>query len=157
MRSSAPWRLNLHGLARFTEGLDLFIGPDADNINRLRLALHSVIDDPEIENITAEDLLGDYPAVQYIPPDGAFRIDILTKLGDAFSFADLETELVAFGDITVSVVTAKTLFAKSTRPVRFRPGVRRFRSVAELKADGTSAPRRLTVSKASETTAFPDN
>lgn len=64
--------LNFHGLARFTEDLDLFIRPEVDNINRLKRALHSVFDDPDIEQITAEDLLGDYPAVQYIPPQETF-------------------------------------------------------------------------------------
>ena len=32
--------LNLHGLARFTEALDLFIAPDRDNIDRRKRALH---------------------------------------------------------------------------------------------------------------------
>jgi hypothetical protein len=48
--------LNLHGLARFTEDLDVFLEPTADNIARLRQALASVFDDPSIEQITAEDL-----------------------------------------------------------------------------------------------------
>ena len=77
----------VHGLARFTEDLDLFVEPEVANIDRLRAALRSVIDDPEIEHITAADLLGDYPAVQYVPPDGTFHIDIVTKLGEAFAFA----------------------------------------------------------------------
>src|SRR5438874_1220603 len=92
--------LNLHGLGRFTEGLDIFVEPEADNIHRLRVALRAVIEDPEIENITAEDLLGEYPAVQYIPPDGSFHVDILTRLDETFSFSGLETERVAFDDIT---------------------------------------------------------
>jgi hypothetical protein len=112
--------LNLHGLARFTEDLDLFIEPEADNIGRLRTALRDVIDDPEIDNITAQDLLGDYPAVQYIPPDGAFHIDIVTRLGEAFSFADLETVRVAFGDVTVSVVTPRTLYKMKKNTVRLK-------------------------------------
>ena len=40
--------MNLHGLARFTEDLDLFVEPEAANIDRLRAALWSVIDDQEI-------------------------------------------------------------------------------------------------------------
>ena len=112
--------MNLHGLARFTEDLDLFVEPEAGNIERLKAALHAVIDDPEIENITAEDLLGEYPAVQYIPPDGAFHIDILTRLGEAFSFAGLKTERVAFGDVTVSVVTPGTLYAMKKDTVRLK-------------------------------------
>jgi hypothetical protein len=56
--------MSLHGLARFTEGLDVFVAPEAANIDRLKVALRSVVDDPEIEQITAADLLGEYPAVQ---------------------------------------------------------------------------------------------
>ena len=102
--------LNLHGLARFTEDIDLFLAPDLDNIERLKRALHSVFDDPSIEEITAADLLGGYPAVQYAPPEGTFRVDILTKLGSAFSFGDLEVERVRFGDLPVTVVTPRTLY-----------------------------------------------
>ena len=42
--------LNLHGLARFTEDLDIFVAPEPKNIERLRTALHAVVDDPEIDN-----------------------------------------------------------------------------------------------------------
>ena len=45
--------LNLHGLARATEGLDIFLEPDADNVDRLKLALHDAIDDPDIDDITS--------------------------------------------------------------------------------------------------------
>src|SRR6266487_1867668 len=93
--------LNLHGLARFTEDLDLFVAPEADNVERLKRALRSVFEDPAIEEITAADLLGPYPAIQYVPPDGSFSVDILTKLGTAFAFTDLETERVPFGEIVV--------------------------------------------------------
>lgn len=112
--------MNLHGLARFTEDLDVFVEPEAANIGRLRAALRSVVDDPEIENITAADLLGDYPAVQYVPPDGTFHIDILTRLGEAFAFADLETERVLFDGLTVSVVTPRGLFAMKRNTVRLK-------------------------------------
>ncbi len=61
--------LNLHGLARATQDLDIFVSPIEENISKLRSALRSVFDDPHIDEITAEDLLGDYPAVQYLPPE----------------------------------------------------------------------------------------
>jgi hypothetical protein len=112
--------LNLHGLARFTEDIDIFIPPDADNIERLKTALRDVIEDPEIDQITAHDLLGEYPAVQYVPPDGAFHIDIVTRLGRAFAFADLEVERVPFEDITVPVVTARTLYRMKKDTVRLK-------------------------------------
>jgi hypothetical protein len=81
--------LNLHGLARATQDLDIFVAPSADNIERLRNALRRVFDDPHIDEITAKDLLGDYPAIQYVPPDGTFFVDILSRLGEAFTFDDL--------------------------------------------------------------------
>jgi len=110
--------LNLHGIARQTEDLDIFIAPDASNIDRLKAALHDAIDDPEIENITASDLLGDCPAVRYMPPSGLFYIDILTRVGEAFTFADLKTERVPFDELTVTVVTPQTLYDMKKDTVR---------------------------------------
>jgi len=112
--------LNLQGLARATEDLDIFVAPNEENIDRLRAALMSVFDDPHIDEITAEDLLGEYPAVQYVPPEGAFHIDILTRLGEAFRFEDLETERVDFDGLEVSVVTAATLYQMKKATVRPR-------------------------------------
>ena len=112
--------LNLHGLARFTEDLDIFVEPEASNIKNLRTALRAVVNDPEIEQITADDLLGDYPAVQYVPPDGSFHIDILTRLGEAFSFADLKTERIPLDGVMVSVVTPQTLYDMKKNTVRLK-------------------------------------
>lgn len=112
--------LNLHGLARFTEDLDLFVAPDAENIARLKDALHSVFHDPEIGNIRADELIGDYPAIQYVPPEGPLRIDILTRLGEAFRFDDLETERVPLEDLTVTVVTPRTLYRMKRGTIRLR-------------------------------------
>lgn len=112
--------LNLQGLARATEDLDIFVAPTPDNIARLRSALASVFDDPHIEEITADDLLGEYPAVQYVPPQGSFHIDILTRLGEAFRFEDLASERVDFDGLEVSVVTASTLYAMKKGTVRAR-------------------------------------
>ncbi len=112
--------LNLHGLARFTEDLDIFIAPEEANIDRLKLALRDVHDDPEIEHITAGDLLGEYPAVQYNPPGGSFHLDILTRLGEAFAFADLETERVPCQDLTVTVVTPRMLYKMKKDTIRLQ-------------------------------------
>ena len=110
--------LNLHGLARATEDVDIFVAPETANIDRLKMALRDVFDDPEIEHITAHDLLGEYPAVQYSPPEGAFHIDILTRIGDAFTFSDLELERVPYQDLTVSVVSPRTLYKMKKDTVR---------------------------------------
>ena len=49
--------LGLHGLARATADLDLFIRSDAANVERLKAALRKVFEDPNIEDISAEDSL----------------------------------------------------------------------------------------------------
>ena len=101
--------LGLHGLARATADLDLFIRPDAENVERLKTALRTVFQDPSIEEIAADDLCGEYPAVRYYPPDG-FGFDILTRLGDAFHYADLDIEEREYGGVPVRVVTPRTLW-----------------------------------------------
>jgi hypothetical protein len=110
--------LALHGLPRATEDLDLFIAPNRENIERVKAALRSVFDDPSIDEISADDLLGEYPAVQYGPPDGPFHIDLLTRLGERFEFSSLASERVDFGGVTVSVVTPETLYRMKKDTVR---------------------------------------
>ena len=109
-----------HGFDRATRDLDLFISPDEDNIERLRSALSSVFDDAEIAAITAEDLGGDYPAVQYGPPGVDYTIDIVSRLGDAVGFEDLEFERVRAGEVTITVVTPATLYRMKRDTVRLR-------------------------------------
>ncbi|MCB1034760.1 MAG: nucleotidyl transferase AbiEii/AbiGii toxin family protein [Acidobacteria bacterium] len=112
--------LNLHGLSRTTEDLDIFVEPAAENVERLKEALRSVFEDPHIEEIQAADLLGDYPAVQYVPPQGSFHVDILTRLGQAFAYVDLATERLPFEGLTVTVVTPRTLYEMKKDTVRLR-------------------------------------
>ncbi|TDI47115.1 MAG: hypothetical protein E2P02_03790 [Acidobacteria bacterium] len=111
--------INLLGLPRATEDLDIFVAPEPDNIERLKKALQSVYpDDTSIEEITAEDLLGDYPAVQYVPPDGDFYLDILTRLGEAFRYEDISSQRLDFDGLTVSVATPEILYRMKKDTVR---------------------------------------
>jgi hypothetical protein len=110
--------LNIHGLLRATEDLDIFIRPDPGNIERLRLALKAVWDDPEIDHITAEDLCGEYPAVRYGPPEGTLYLDILTRLGEATLFSDLEAQEKEIEGVRVRVATPRTLYRMKRDTVR---------------------------------------
>jgi hypothetical protein len=110
--------VNIHGLARATQALDVFVAPEAANIERLRQALRAVFDDPEIEEIRADDLLGDYPAVQYVPPSGDFHLDILTRLGEMFRFEALEVQRLPFEGLLVNVVTPRMLYRMKKDTVR---------------------------------------
>lgn len=112
--------LNVHGLARFTEDLDLFVEPTEENIDRLKRALKSVFDDPEIDSISADDMLGAYPAIQYVPPTATFHLDLLTRLGEAFAFTDLEILRSKLGPLTVSVVSPRTLYDMKKNTVRLK-------------------------------------
>jgi hypothetical protein len=109
--------VNLHGLGRATRDLDIFIAPDADNVGRLKAALHSIYDDASIDEIRADELAGEYPAVRYVPPHGP-PMDIVTRLGEAFSYTDLEAERYDVDGHPVRVATPRTLYRMKKGTVR---------------------------------------
>jgi hypothetical protein len=111
--------LDVLGIGRFTEDIDLFVRPSEDNVARLRRALRATWDDPSIEEITSADLAGDYPVVQYVAPDGA-RLDILSRLGTAFAFDDLRAAVHRYGDVDVRVATPATLYAMKRDTIRLQ-------------------------------------
>jgi len=112
--------LAAHGIDRATRDLDVFVAPDEENVSRLRRALAAIFDDPSIEEITAQDLGGEYPAVQYGPPNVDFTIDIVSRLGETFTFDDLDVEEVAAGNATIKVVSPAMLYRMKRDTVRLR-------------------------------------
>jgi hypothetical protein len=54
--------------------------------------------------------LREYPAIQYNSPDGSLQKDILSKLGGAFSFEDLQFEGKYYEGVRVPVATPETLY-----------------------------------------------
>jgi hypothetical protein len=110
-----------HGLVRGTEDLDFFVRPDEQNIARLRAALRRVFpQDAAIDEISEKDLAGDYPAVRYNTPDGSFGIDILSRLGEAFSYDDLEYQQAVFDGIPVRVATPSMLYRMKKDTLRWK-------------------------------------
>lgn len=108
-----------HGIVRATEDIDLFVRATPENIERLRTALRAAYDgDPHIDEIRAEDLLGDYPSVRYYPPSGDLYFDILTRLGEMASFETVDAEIKAAEGIHVPVATPAALFRLKRRTVR---------------------------------------
>ena len=110
--------LNLHGVVRATTDADFFVRPDRENIDRLKRALRSIWSDSHIEEISADDLLGDYPSVRYGPPDDSFSIDFLTRLGEVYSYDNLPSEIVTYEGIPVRVVTPAKLYEMKANTVR---------------------------------------
>ena len=110
--------LGLHGLARATEDVDLFVRPTPDNVARLRRALSALWSDPDIEAITAADLAGEYPAIRYGPPDGSFTLDLLARLGERFGYDDIEATTVEIEGEPVRAATPRMLYAMKRDTVR---------------------------------------
>jgi hypothetical protein len=110
----------VQGLVRATRDMDVFVSPDPDNVRRLKAALRSVFNDPQIDEISAEDLGGNYPAIQYVPPTGDYSLDILAGLGDAFRYDDLEAEEVTVDGIRIRVATPRMLYRMKKNTVRPR-------------------------------------
>ena len=110
-----------HGLVRGTEYLDFFVRPDSENIACLRTALRRVFpEDSAIDEISEKDLAGDYPAVRYNTPDGSFGIDILSRLGEAFSYEDLDHQETLFEGIPVRVATPAMLYRMKKDTLRWK-------------------------------------
>lgn len=112
--------LSAHGIVRATEDADFFIAPTADNVERLKRALRSVWNDPFIDEISADDLLGDYPAVRYGPPDEDIYFDFLTRLGEAFSYSTLEVQMSEIEGVPIRVVTPQQLYRMKKDTVRYK-------------------------------------
>jgi hypothetical protein len=109
--------VNLHGLARTTEDIDFFVRPVAENVERLKRALRSLWDDTEIDAIQLGDFES-YPTLRYGPPAEEFVVDVITRLGTAFRFEDLEAEPMVVEGVRVNVATPATLVRMKSNTVR---------------------------------------
>lgn len=96
-----------HGVPRFTEDIDIFVKRNPDNISRLKNALRTVFDDESIDEITHDDLV-EYAVVRYGTPDN-FYIDVMDRIGEAFSYEDLDYEAIEAEGVQVRVATIETL------------------------------------------------
>ncbi len=103
--------MGFHGIVRATEDLDFFIRATAENVERLKRAFRRVYsDDPNVDEIAADDLLGEYPAVRYYPPSGDLYFDVMTRLGDAAAFDTVESVVMEVEGIRIWVATPRALY-----------------------------------------------
>lgn len=109
--------VNLHGIPRFTEDIDLFIEPTAGNTERVRSALKRLWQDPAIDEIRVEDLAGDYAVVRYGTPDD-FAVDFVSRIGDAYRYDDVEFEIMALDGVPVRIATPRMLYRMKRDTVR---------------------------------------
>ena len=127
------------GLPRATHDMDFFVSPRKENIEKLKGALRALFEDPNVDEIDAAELAGDYPAVEYVPPHARYSMDILTRLGEAFSYEDLVagSEVLQLGDLSVRVATPRMLYRMKKDTVRpqDRADAARIRAAFDLEGD----------------------
>ncbi|MBN1939158.1 MAG: nucleotidyl transferase AbiEii/AbiGii toxin family protein [Candidatus Aminicenantes bacterium] len=107
----------LHGLARLTSDIDLFIKPDEENLQRLKRAIKAVFpDDPEIDAIALKDL-NEYAVIRF-GTTSDFYIDIIASIGKMFRYEDLQFEIRDVEGVAVRIATPETLFKMEKDTVR---------------------------------------
>jgi hypothetical protein len=110
--------VSAQGLPRATKDIDLFLDEDPENVRATVRALQAVFADPDLEEITPEELTR-YGLVRYGVQGYDFVIDLTQRIGEAFRFEDLEIEKIDYLGETVPVVSARTLIRmkrESQRP-----------------------------------------
>lgn len=99
--------VSFHDISRVTKDVDIFVKRDPENIKKLRQALKAVFDDEAIAEITSDELQK-YPVIRYGTPHD-YYIDIMDRIGELFSYDDLEYEIVESHGFPVRVATIETL------------------------------------------------
>jgi len=113
--------MTVHGIVRATQDVDILLNPEKDNVSRMRIALKRLFpEDASIDEINATDLAGEYPAIRYNSPDGSLQIDILARLGQAFSFDDIQFEEKLYEGVPVRVATPDMLYRMKKGTIRLR-------------------------------------
>lgn len=110
--------MNVHGILRATEDIDLVVRPDPENVARLRRALRRLWEDPDIDEIRADELAGEYPVVRYGPPGEDFAIDLMARLGTEIGYEDLQAETIIVEGVLARVATPSTLYRMKSATIR---------------------------------------
>lgn len=97
----------MHGFLRATEDIDVMLLMTKENITRFQSALYDVYSENEIEELSFEEL-GKYPVIRYGTPDN-FYIDIISGLGTAFSFENIDIDRKVVDNVEVKFASVKSL------------------------------------------------
>jgi hypothetical protein len=98
----------LHGFARNTQDIDIFVNPGKENIEKLKKSLIEVFKDKAIKGISYGDFLK-YPVIRYGTEFG-FYIDIIVRIGKKFEYDDLTYIEKNIEGIPVRLADTKTLY-----------------------------------------------
>lgn len=107
-----------HDVSRVTKDMDIFVKGDPENVEKLKRALHSVFKDKNIDEITPDEMKK-YPLIRYGTPHN-YYIDIIDRIGEVFTYDDLDYEIIESQDIPVRVATIESLIELKKGTIRLR-------------------------------------
>ena len=111
--------MGMHGVVRATQDVDMLVRAEKGNIERIRIALRAAYpEDPFVEEIRDDDLLGDYAVVRYCPPSGEYYFDFIAKLGEMVTFESVESEVKDVEGIRIRVATPLALYRLKKGTIR---------------------------------------
>ncbi len=128
--------MSVHGIVRATQDVDIFLKPEEDNVSRLKMALKRLFpDDASMDEINAKDLVDEYPVIRYTSPDGSLQIDIIARLGQAFSFEDIRFEERLYEGVPVRAATPEMLYRmkKDTARLQDRADAEALKEIFNLR------------------------
>jgi len=105
-----------HGMPRLTQDLDLLINLTPENIGRLKDALHSIYDDPAIDEITYDEM-NTYSVIRYGTSDG-FYLDIMVRIGDVADYSSVEKEIKEIEGVKIYLSTVASLLKLKENTIR---------------------------------------
>ncbi len=106
----------LYGMPRATNDMGIFIKNKKESIERLQKSLFTLFNDKSVFQINHTELK-DYSVIRYGAEEG-FYIDVLSKLGTAFSFEDLKYEMINVDGHQIKIASVETLYKLKEKTLR---------------------------------------
>ncbi len=97
----------LHGFLRATEDVDIVLKMNEPNVLNFQKALMSIYNDPEINEISFEELQK-YSVIRYGSKDN-FYLDVISNIGESFNYENIEIVEKEVNGVVVKFASAKSL------------------------------------------------
>ena len=106
----------LHGFLRATEDIDIVLKMTDENVSKFQNALLDIYDDTDIHEINYSEL-SIYSVIRYGTPDN-FYIDVISRIGNSFSYENIDKENKMIGEIEFFTASAESLYLMKKNTMR---------------------------------------
>jgi len=106
----------LYGLPLLTQGLDILVNMNHDNIKKIQKSLHDLFQDESVYEITIDEL-NKYAVIRYGSPEG-FHVDIMAKVGEIADFNTVESRIIQVENVPIRVATPESLLNMKKDSIR---------------------------------------